>query len=164
MAMKDTLGAIIKSPRVFVKRMAQTRWRAISVRDELEARVARLQQISLAAQQHLIAKTMRAKVRSVAALPLPSWRNELFSQWNPKRDFSFAMLHAERLTRILADEIIAEVLLSQARRDPERRPLLERHLEKAEPRARFLLDEITSTGERLIRELARSLPTDQAAE
>ncbi len=64
------------------------------------------------------------------------------------------MLHAERLTRLLADEMIAEVLLAQARRHPARRYALERHLERAEPRARFLNDEITSTGQRLLDILA----------
>ncbi len=79
-------------------------------------------------------------------------------------DFSFALLHAERLTRILADEAVAEALLAQARRHPERRPWLERYLERAEPRVRFLLDEITTTGKRLLAELAAPLDTREAAE
>ena len=32
--------------------------------------------------------------------------------------------------------------------------MLERYLERAEPRARFLLDEITTTGDRLLADLA----------
>jgi hypothetical protein len=64
------------------------------------------------------------------------------------------MLHAERLTKILADEAIAELLWKQALKDPSRRELLEAHLERAEPRARFLLDEITSTGAKLLEKLA----------
>src|SRR6185436_4340374 len=85
MATKDTLGAIIKAPQEFLKRMATTRWRALSAADELERRVAGLQQIALSAQQHLITRTMAAKVRTVRKKPLPSWRGELFSQWDPKR-------------------------------------------------------------------------------
>jgi hypothetical protein len=165
MAMKDTLGAIIKAPQAFLKRSAQTRWRALSARDELERRVASLKVVSLSAQQHLITQTVGAKVRSMRGKPLPTWRNELFSQWDPKRDFSFAMLHAERLTRILADEIVAEVLLSQARRHAERRPLLERYLQRAEPRARFLLDEITHSGDRTLAKSAEEgSEAPQAAE
>ncbi len=164
MAMKDTLGRIIKAPQEFVKRTASARWRALAARDELEARVAKLQQLSLSAQQQLITRTMAAKVRTVTGKPLPSWREQLFSQWNPKRDFSFALLHAERLTRILADEAIADALLGQARRNPERRLWLERHLERAEPRVRFLLDEITTTGQRLVRELAGLTSAREAAE
>jgi hypothetical protein len=82
-------------------------------------------------------------------------RADLFRKnWNPKRDFAFAMLHAERLTRILTDEAVAEILLEQAQKHPERREVLARWLERAEPRSRFLLDEITSTGSRLLGELA----------
>jgi alkylation response protein AidB-like acyl-CoA dehydrogenase len=154
MAMKDTLGAIIKAPQQFLKRVAAARWRALSARDPLEARVAGLQQLCLSAQQHLITRTMAAKVRTVRKKPLPSWRAELFSQWNPKRDFAFALLHAERLTLMLADEAIAEALLAETQVHPERGVWLERYLERAEPRARFLLDEITSTGSRVMVELA----------
>jgi hypothetical protein len=162
MAMKDTLGAIIKAPQQFLKRIAAARFRSVSARDPLEARVAGLQQLCLSAQQHLITRTMAAKVRAVRKKPLPSWREELFSQWNPKRDFAFALLHAERLTLMLADEAIAEALLAEARVHPERRVWLERYLERAEPRARFLLDEITTTGSRLVLELAAP-PTAQAS-
>jgi hypothetical protein len=45
--------------------------------------------------------------------------------------------------------------LAQAKQHPERREILEKHLERAEPRARFLLDEITSSGERLLKKLGR---------
>jgi alkylation response protein AidB-like acyl-CoA dehydrogenase len=164
MAMKDTLGAIMKAPQDFLKRVAAARWRALSARDPLEARVAGLLQLSLTAQQHLITRTMADKVKTVRRKPLPSWRGELFSQWNPKRDFSFALLHAERLTRLLADVAIAEALWAQAKVHPERRMWLERYLERAEPRGRFLLDEITTTGSRLVAELAAPSPTHEAAE
>jgi hypothetical protein len=103
-------------------------------------------------------------VKTVRKKPLPTWREELFSQWDPKRDFSYALLHAERLTRILADVAVSEVLLEQAQRDPERRVWLERYLERAEPRARFLLDEITTTGSRLVADLAAPVPVRAAAE
>jgi 3-(methylthio)propanoyl-CoA dehydrogenase len=164
MAMKDTLSAIIKTPKAFLKQLATARWRGLSTRDGLEARVVALSQQSLAAQQHLMARTVAAKVTAVRKKPLPSWRGELLSQWNPKRDFSFALLHAERLTRVLADVAICEALLKQARRDAERRPWLERYLERAEPRVRFLVDEITSTGSRLVAELATPASTEEAAE
>ena len=40
MAMKDTLGGILKRPQAFVRRMAQARWRSLSASDALERRVA----------------------------------------------------------------------------------------------------------------------------
>jgi hypothetical protein len=154
MAMKDTLGAIIKSPRVFVRRLAQARWRSISSRDPLERRVAQLQSLSLSAQQHLVVKTAGAKVRGLRGKPIGDWSDELTKNWNPKRDFAFAMLHAERLIQLLGETTIAEILLAQAAKHPERAEVLERHLERAEPRARYLLDQITTTGQRLLEKLS----------
>ncbi len=180
MATKDTLGAIMRAPQDLLKRHAQARWRALSARDPLERRVARLQQLSLGAQQHVITRTLTDKVRAKVKAPkigkdgkegnesktasLASLPEAVLKQWNPRRDFPFALLHAERLTRLLADEEIAVILAGQARRHPERRPLLERYLERALPRAAFLHDEITHTGQRLLAELAaRGEPDDGAA-
>lgn len=162
MAMKDCLGGALKAPKEFLRRAAQTRWRAFSARDGLERRVARLQLLSLAAQRHLITRSMAEKVKAARGAG-PGWSHGLLTQWDPKRDFSFALLHAERLTRLLADEAIVEVLLAQQRRHPERRVWLERYLERAEPRARFLHDEITTTGQRLVQSLETPLVFPKAA-
>jgi alkylation response protein AidB-like acyl-CoA dehydrogenase len=110
MAMKDTLGSILKNPQKFVRRGAQARWRSLSARDPLERQVARLQTLSFSAQQHLIVRTAGDKLRSMQEHPVGEWPRRFLKNWNPKRDFAYAMLHAERLTRILADEAIAELL------------------------------------------------------
>ena len=166
MSMKDTLGAIISNPQDFVRRMAQARWRSLSSRKPLERRVAQLQTVSLSAQQHLVLRTAGDKVRGLRGKPIGEWSDELTKNWNPKRDFAFAMLHAERLIQLLGDTAIAELLLAQAEKHPERAEVLERHLERAEPKARYLLDQITSTGQRLLEKLspASSEAADQAAE
>jgi alkylation response protein AidB-like acyl-CoA dehydrogenase len=166
MAMKDTLGAIIKNPQAFVRRMAQARWRSLSSRDPLERRVAQLQTLSYGAQQHLVLKTAGDKVKGLRGKPMADWTDELTKNWDPKRDFAFAMLHAERLIQLLCDTLIAELLLDQAKRHPERAELLERHLERAEPRSRYLHDQITTTGQRLLDRLSAAAPeaADQAAE
>jgi alkylation response protein AidB-like acyl-CoA dehydrogenase len=153
MAMKDTLGAILKNPQRFVRRGAQARWRSLSARDPLERAVARLQTLSFQAQQHLILRTAGDKLKATAARPIAEWPRQLMKNWNPKRDFAFAMLHAERLIRVLVDEAVAELLLAQARQDPARREILERWVERAEPRARHAVDEIVSTGDRLLSRL-----------
>jgi 3-(methylthio)propanoyl-CoA dehydrogenase len=153
MAMKDTLSSVFKNPQAFVKRIAQARWRALSARDPLERRLAKIQQISLSVQQHLITRTATDKVRSLQGMPLSEWPDAFRKNWDPKRDFAYALLHAERLTRILADEAIGEVLFEQAQRHPDRRELCERYLERAEPRCRFLAEEITNTGARLLASL-----------
>jgi len=159
MATKDTLNGILKNPQGFVRKLAQTRWRSMSSRDTLERRVAKVQLISLGAQQLILARTAGEKVRGLSDKPISSWPAQLFRSWDPKRDFAFALLHAERLTHLLAHEAICEVLLEQSRRDPERREVLERVLERAEPTCRALHDAIASTGGRLLRTLA---PTTDA--
>ncbi len=154
MAMKDTLGAILKRPQAFLTKLGQARWRSQTARDPLERRVARLQVSSLGVQQFLVTRTAADKLKTLPELPLSSWPRALSSGWDPKRDFAVAMLHAERLIRILADEAVAEILLAQAKAHPERRELCERWLERAEPRGRALADEITTHGNRLLRALA----------
>jgi hypothetical protein len=56
------------------------------------------------------------------------------------------MLHAERLTKLLVDEAICEVLWEQSQRDPARRELLERYLDRCELRCEALHKEITTQG------------------
>jgi 3-(methylthio)propanoyl-CoA dehydrogenase len=163
MAMKDCLGLVMKNPQGFVRELAQTRWRALSARDPLERRVAKLQILASDAIQFLIRKTATDKVRSLSDKPLRQWTDAFMHDWNPKRDFAWAMLHAERLTRMLADVQIAEILLAQAHKHEERRELCSRWLDRVEPRDRFLLDEITTTGGRLLGELARKRGSEERA-
>jgi hypothetical protein len=153
MAMKDTLGGILKNPQAFVRRSAQCRWKIVAARDPLDRRVAKLQRLSLSAQQYLMTRTVTDKYRSLQGKPISEWPDRFMKDWNPKRDFAFAMLHAERLTQILCDEAIAELLLEQAREDTNRRPILEKFLERAEPRCRHMYDILTTTGDRLLNEL-----------
>lgn len=144
MATKDTLTGIVRGPRDFLRRVAEARIRALWSRDPLERGAARIEQLSLGAQQYLVRRLASAKLKSVRGTPLGTWSTALTQGWDARKDFGPALLHAERLTRLLGDELIAHVLLEQARRHPERRPLLERYLHRAEPRARFLHDEITN--------------------
>lgn len=164
MAMKDTLGGIIKNPQEFVRRIAQARWRSVRGRDANERRLGRIQALSLSAQQHLLTRTVGDKFRSVRGTPVTSWIGELSQSWDPKRDFAFAMLHAEHLAQLLADELMCELLLEQGRRHPERMEVFERFAERAEPRARYLADVIASTGERLLRSMGTEMASEGAAE
>ena len=155
MAMKDTLGGILKNPRRFVQKTAQATWRSLSARDPLERRVAKLQALSFGVQQQLMMRTAGDKVKGLQGMPVGEWPDRFLKQWDPKRDFAFAMLHAERLIRILTDVAVAELLWRQAEEHPERRPLLERHLERAEVRCANLEREILTTGDRLLARLGR---------
>lgn len=156
MATKDTLGAIIKEPRTFLKSLAQARWQSMTARDPSERRVARLSYLAMAAQQHVIRHLLSTKLKSMRGKPITAWRGELLGRWRPREDFSFALLHAERLTRLSAEVEISRILLGQSRRHPERGPLLDRYLARAEPRVRFLHDEIKHTGAALLGRLLQT--------
>src|SRR5262249_7156915 len=140
-----------KRPHELLGRLAQARWRSLSAKDELERRAARVQLLSLGAQQHLVTRTAAAKLRSL------DW-----SGWDPRRDLALALLHAERLTRLLAAEQSVEILVAQARRFPDRRELLARWLDRAEPRCRALADEIATTGTRILDGLSDALAARKA--
>jgi hypothetical protein len=154
MATRDTLNGILKNPQGFVRRRAQAQWRSVSGRDSLERRVARVQALSLGAQQHLMTRLAGEKFRSLQGESLGSRTKALLGDWDPKRDFAHAQLHAERLTALMAEAAICRILLDQASKHPERREVLARYLERAEPRCSFLADQIDSTGGRLLAELA----------
>ncbi len=164
MAMRDTLMGIIKKPQAFLARLAQARWRSLSAKDPLERRLGKIQHYSLSAQQHLMTRTATGKLRALGGVPMSQWKESLTKAWDPKKDFALAMLHAERLTRILADEAISEILFEQAQRFPARRELLERWLDRAELRSKSLHEEITTTGARLLASLHSSEATASAAE
>lgn len=162
MTMKDAMTGIMRNPQRFLTRVAQARWRSLSALDALERRVARITALSLSAQQHLIQRTATDKLRGLGKHKITEWSREFFQNWEPKRDFAYAMLHAERLTRLMADTKIVEILLEQSRRHPERRAILDRYLERAEPRCNALHEEITTRGDRLLAQL-RGLQADEAA-
>ena len=163
MAMKDTLLGIIKRPKAFVAKTAEARWRSLSARDELERRVGKLQVLSLGAQRYLLTRTAAGKLRAVTSEPVSRWAVAARAPWAPRRDFALAMLHAERLTALLAYEAIAEILLEQARKHPARRELCARFLDRAELRARALHDEITTSGGRILAALASDTSEPAAA-
>lgn len=164
MSMKDALMWAMKAPQKFVQRIAQTRWRSMSSSDGLERRVASLRYNVYRAQQHLISKTATGKLGEVINKPLGEWKEELTQNWDPKRDFAYAMLHAEKLIIMEADASVAEALLEQAKRFPARRELLTNHLERAESRSRYQLDRILHTGKRLIERLRATEAVSEAAE
>lgn len=159
MATKDALLFVTKNPSAFFRSWAEQRRKSIAG-GPLDRRVAKLRSGCQAAQLHLMQRIVGGKLkgRSVGA-----WKKAL-AAWDTRTDFAPALLHAERLTRMLADAAIADALLAQVRIDPARGAILERHLERSEPRARYLLDVIKSTGDRLLRELADdSLVSDNDA-
>ena len=136
-------------------------WSSRSTR-ELEKRIATLQLTSLKAVQFLLTRLASAKARELPILDPGQW-SKIMGDWDPKRDFALAMLHAERLTAILHDVAVAELLWEQVKKDSERQELLIRWLERVEARCRFRYDEITTTGLRLLAKLESAEPESLAA-
>lgn len=144
MAMKDSLVGVLKNPGGFVKGAfnAKTRsWFSTGY----DRRVAKLQARQYGVLRYLLTRLALTKLKGGMA--------DFTKEWDPKKDFALAMLHAERLIQILADVAIAELLLDQAQRFPERADVLERYLDRAEPRCRALHYEITHRGARLLKKL-----------
>jgi alkylation response protein AidB-like acyl-CoA dehydrogenase len=162
MAMKDTLMGMVKAPKRFLARLAEARVTAISARDPLVRSAARVTLASLSAQQHLLLSTAADKAKALRGKPLAEWPERFLKNWDPKRDFRLAMLHAERLARLLTHEVVVEILLEQAERHPERREVLARYLSRAELRARHEAETIHEYGERILRSLEE--PASLAAE
>ncbi len=162
MAMKDTLLGVVKRPQAFLREGASARWRAVSARDPLERRLARLQSLQHQAVRHLLTQLVGAKLGELRSVKVSAWK-EALSQLDPKRDFALAMLHAERLCRLLTQVAVAEVLFEQAQAHPERVDVLERWLDRAEPACRHELDLITTTGGRLLASLREADAAPRAA-
>lgn len=142
MAMKDNLLGILKNPKAFMTDTVRAWVQSVFAPERLARRVARLKRRKNLVLRYLL---VRLAVRKLASGP-----KALLGQWDPKKDFALAMLHAERLIRILTDVAVCEVLLNQAKRFPERREVLERYLERAESRCRSMHYEITHTGNRVL--------------
>ena len=110
-------SASSRSPQAFVARIGAGALARASRRATRSSGASPAAELSLSAQQHLLTRTAAGKLRSLAGVPLAEWpRARCTSDWDPKRDFAFAMLHAERLTRLLADEAIVRAAASSRRR------------------------------------------------
>jgi hypothetical protein len=157
MATKDTLLAITRGPASFFSAWADDKRIAAMPGDPLVRGTARLRTYSRAAQIDLMKRILAGKLKGRS---LGDWKAAM-ADWDVKTDFSPALLHAERLTRMLADAAIAGALLDQLAIDPDRAWILERHLERALPRSRYLLDCIKTTGAGLLDRLA-ALDADDA--
>jgi hypothetical protein len=155
MALKDNLGAITKNPQKFVRKVASTKYKELRASDPLDRAFYKLQSLALGAQQHIMWRVAKDKAVDAMAGPLDKALENFTKNWDPKRDFNYGLLHAERLIKILADVAIAEVLVEQAKQWPQRRELAERWIEMVEPRVRFNFDEIHSRGDRLLSRLER---------
>jgi hypothetical protein len=156
MALKDNLGAAIKNPTRFAKQLAEARLESLRANDPLEKAAARMRSIALSAQQTIISRIAADKFGKVSKGPLSTWMTAFSKEWDPAEDFSFGMLHAERLTKLLTWAMTAEVLVEQAKKvagtshADERREIAQRFIERYEPRMAGVTAEIDATSGSLL--------------
>lgn len=162
MALKDNLQAAIRNPTRFLSELATARLETLSARSDLEKGEARLRHHAMSAMQTIITRIAADKLGDVRGRPLAEWKSAFMKDWDPQKDFSFGLLHAERLTKLLSWSAVAETLVRQATEVKgtadyeERASLALRFIERFEPRARGVVAEIEATGGSLIgRVLAR---------
>lgn len=158
MATKDALLFITKNPGGFFGSWADSQRRAMVGGDSTERGVARLRANAQAAQVALMRRILKGKLQGQS---LGAWKAAL-ADWDTRTDFAPALLHAEKLTRMLTDAAIADALWSQVKKDGGRRWILDRHLERSLPRSRFLLDSIKTTGDRLLTQLSGNEGAEEA--
>lgn len=153
MAMKDNMMGILKDPQKFVQDYALSRTRSFVNTDSFDKRIARIQFLCYRGLLNLIRRVTVTKLSGLREVPILEWLNSLKKDWDPKKHFAPALLHAERITEMLTDKAIAEILYRQMKKFPEREEILIRFLERAEPRVDYHYAVITRTGERLLEEL-----------
>ena len=173
MALKDNLGAAIKNPGRFAREIAETRLKSLSSQDPLDKAAARMKLQSLSAMQTILSRIAADKISAVGRQPVTSWKNAL-TKIDPTTDFSFGMLHAERLTKLLVWSMTADLLVEQAKKvaatadGEERRELATRWVERFEPRGKGVIAEIEATSgsllQRLLGRATKKKPAPAAAE
>jgi alkylation response protein AidB-like acyl-CoA dehydrogenase len=156
MALKDNLGAAIKNPSRFAGQLAEARLESLRADDLLEKGAARMRYSALSAQQTIISRIAADKFGKVSKGPLSTWMTAFSKEWDPAEDFSFGMLNAERLTKLLTWAMTAEVLVAQAKQvagtahAEERRQIAQRFIERFEPRMVGVVAEIDATSGSLL--------------
>jgi alkylation response protein AidB-like acyl-CoA dehydrogenase len=153
MALKDQLMQGLRDPRRFIVKMARANWKRVAEAEPIEKALSRLFACKYKALQTILVRIARNKLKATYDLPIGAWTEALFSEWDPKLDFAPGLLHAERLTKILADVMIARILVKYGLRYPDRRRVAERFLQRSELRCRAWLSEIEEHGEALLADL-----------
>lgn len=163
MCLKDNVQAAMKNPQGFLREIAAAKLASVRANDPLERSVAKMQSQGYAALRHILMKIAKDKWTEARNGPLLKVFDNFTKSFDPKRDFSFGLLHAERYTRLLADVTMAEIVLDQAKQYPERRELAEAFIERASVRVRHEYDAIATTGDRLLQRLHATEEFEEAA-
>ncbi|HWV38865.1 MAG TPA: acyl-CoA dehydrogenase family protein [Vulgatibacter sp.] len=173
MATKDHLLWAARDPAGFLRRGARTRLLARTANTQLLRDVYRADAMVFSATESIMLKIFGKKVRSeweggMVGKDPAAWgrylKRRFLRQWDARNDFSLGLLHAERLTRMLADVAMGKVLAKQAREFPHRQELAERFIHKMLLRVEATAREIDHTDDSVFRAIARKPAKADAAE
>ena len=158
MAMKDHLGDVIKDPAGFLERALRLRVAAQTARGMeralLQAKV-KLHQATETILRRILAAKLKSEIGQRTFVErLGILTGDFMRSWDAKRDFAHGLVHADRICRMLCDIKIAQALVRQAEKHPERQIYAERYLKRMLPRVTCLeleiqgsvdLDDLTKT-------------------
>lgn len=162
--LKDHLQHAMRNPAKFVSKMASAKVHTISAKTPEERMLARLKALYYSAMQAIMTRMVVDKFGGLKEKPLTDWKQAFLSSWDPKTDFSFGLLHAERFTLIASRLWMARVLVKQAlklkdeKQRKERLELATRFMERAEPKMRGLLHEIEASKNSIFRAKLSGVP------
>lgn len=155
--LKDHLQQTLKNPAKFVSKMATAKVHTLSAKTPEEKMLARLKTIYFGALQSIMTRMMADKFGGLKEKAFTDWKDQFLSSWDPKTDFSFGLLHAERFTLIASRLWMAKILVKQALKiedkdvRTQRLELASRFMERAEPKMRGLLGEIDASKSSMFR-------------
>lgn len=157
MVLKDHLQHAMRNPAHFFSKMAQAKVQTLSSKTPEERSLAKLKSLYYGTVQTILSRMVIDKFGSLKNKPLTDWKSSFLESWDPKLDFSFGLLHAERFTILTSRLWMARVLVKQALRindhdlKQQRLLLSARFMERAEAKMRGLMYEIEASKHSLFR-------------
>ncbi len=158
MVLKDHLQHAMRNPAKFISKMAQAKLFSLSGKSEAEKSLGKLKSLYYTAMQVIMTRMLKEKFGDLKGKTLAEWKSHFLASWDPKKDFSFGLLHAERFTLIASKLWLGKVLVKQANnlsddnKKAQRLLLAQRFMERALPKVRGLIDEIESSRAWVFRE------------
>lgn len=145
MTLKDEMKEILKRPSQFLKNYFKSCFYWLPFKSETEKLFLRCDRILLKCLKQLLWGMIREKRRKVQASQGGLFKVltlQFLKNWDPKTDFAFALLHSERLCRVITKVEIATILKKQATEFPDRQVFLKRYCTKILPEIRLDFENI----------------------
>lgn len=136
MTLKDEMKNILKRPGVFCKKYLRSYFYFLPFQSSYQKALKRGRYLLFKSLKQLLFGMIREKRKHTRKTPGGFWKVLTFrylKHWDPKQDFAFGLLHAERICRMMSKLEIAKILVEQAELHQERVYWAERYLKKIIP-------------------------------